>query len=150
MTKFFYKNKFNRIICLVMTVTFLSSFPAGALALCLDSAEEESHLVGQNLNLVDCHTSVEAKLRLSSEHYSASTEKKSNDCVDVSLTNANTLNFPTKLFLPTSAKIIITFQRPYSNIGLQEHNPPKSSSALSPPSISTTFYKSHRTAILLI
>lgn len=150
MTKFFYKNKFNRIICLLLTVTFLSSFPAGAtaFALCLD--EDESHLVDPNINLFDCHSSVEANLLLSNEHCFALTEKENSDCVDVSLTNANILNRPSKLFLPTSAKIILTFQLPYSHIGLQEQNPPNSSSALSPRSISSTLLKSHRTAILLI
>lgn len=150
MNKIFCKNSFNRAVCLVLTLFFLTSFPAGAaaLALCLD--EEENHIVDQKPNLADCHSSVEADLFLSDEHCSALTEKKNNDCVDVSLTNANALNRPSKLFLPVYAKVILTFVLPDSRIGLQQQNTGNNSSTFPPLLITSTFLETHRTVVLLI
>ena len=84
MTNFFSKNTFNRVVCQVLTLVFLSSFPAGASAkaLCLD--EEENHLVDQYLYLVGCHASAETYLPFSDEHCSARAEKENKDCFDVS------------------------------------------------------------------
>ena len=119
MNKIFNKKSFNGAVYLVLSVFFLTCFPAGALALCLD--EEENHLFDQNLNLVDCHSSVEADLILSDEHCSALTERENKDCLDVSLANANSLNLPSKVFLPDFTKVIFTFLLQSAVLWLHPH-----------------------------
>ena len=144
------KNSFHRVICLLMIAFLLSSFPAGssALALCLD--EEENHLVDQNLYLVDSHSSEEANLLFSDEHCSVLAKQENNDCVDVSLTNANTLNLPTKLFLPVSAKVILSYELPDNLTVFQQHLAGNTSSALTHPLLTASLLKAHRTVVLLI
>jgi hypothetical protein len=148
MNKIFNKKSFNGAVYLVLSVFFLTCFPAGALALCLD--EEENHLFDQNLNLVDCHSSVEADLILSDEHCSALTERENKDCLDVSLANANSLNLPSKVFLPDFTKVIFTFLLPDNLISLQQQVAGNNSSALSQPLFTSSLLKTHRTVILLI
>ena len=150
MTNFFSKNTFNRVICQVLTVVFLSSFPTGASAkaLCLD--EEENHLVDQNLYLVDCHASAETYLPLSDEHCSARAEKENNDCTDVSLTNANILNRPAKIILPVSAKVTLSYTLPGGPVNYQQQVAEYNSSALSQPLFILPPINAHRTVVLLI
>ena len=148
MNKIFNKNSFNRAVCLVLTVIFLTYFPADALALCLD--EEENHLVAQNSKLANYHSPVQAELILSEEHCSALTEKENQDCLDISLSNANAFNLPSKVFLPVYSKVLLTFVLPGCQIELQQQVAGQSASALSPPSIISSLLKTHRTVILLI
>ena len=150
MINFFSKNTFNRVICQLLTVVFLSSFPTGASAkaLCLD--EEENHLVDQNLYLVGCHASAETYLPLSDEHCSARAEKENNDCTDVSLTNAHILNRPSKVILPVSAKVILSCASPHSQLRFQNQVAGYGSSALSQPLFTSPHINAHRTVVLLI
>jgi len=96
MQKTFCSNLINRTVCLLLVAVFLSTYPTGmtALALCLD--ETENHVIGPNLYLADCHSSLQVDQIISDEHYSALVERENNKCTDVSLTNANTLNRPSK------------------------------------------------------
>jgi len=150
MNKIFYKNIFNRMIRLFLTAVFLSSFPTGAtaLALCLD--EDKNHIVNQNFYLADCHSSADAYLLLSDEHCSALAEKENNDCVDVSLTNANTLNLPSKVTLPGFAGIILSYTLPSRLIEFQQQVAGNNSSALSQHLFTLPHTNSHRTVVLLI
>jgi len=150
MIKNFSKNIFNRVICLFLTTVFLSSFSTGAtaLALCLD--EDENHIVDQNFYLANCHSSVDADLLLSDEHSSALAEKENNDCVDVSLTNANALNVPSKVTLPGFAKTILSYTLPSRLIGFQQQVAGNNSSALSQHLFTLPQANSHRTVVLLI
>ena len=120
MLKIFYNKLINRTVCLILVGVFLSTFPTGAtaLALCLD--ENENHIVEQNFYLADCHSSEGAGLFLSDEYCSALAEKENNDCVDVSLTNENTLNRPSRVMLPGFAKTIISYMLPSRLIGFQQ------------------------------
>lgn len=76
MLKFFSHISPCRLICLLLTVIFMSSFPRGAtaLTLCLDG--DNNHLVDQHFYFADCHYSVEAGLLLSNKHITAPAEKK--------------------------------------------------------------------------
>ena len=150
MIKIFSKNIFGRVICLFLTAVFLSSVPAGetALALCLD--EDENHIVDQNFYLADCHSSVDADLLLSDEHCSALAEKENNNCVDVSLTNANTLNLPSKVILPDFAKTILSYTLPNILIGFQQQVAGNKSSVLSQHLFTFAHSNLHRTVVLLI
>jgi hypothetical protein len=133
-----------------LTTVFLLSFPTGAtaLALCLD--EDENHIVGQNFYLADCHSSVDADLLLSDEHCSALAEKEKNDCVDVSLTNANSINLPSKVTLPSFAKTILSYTLPSRLIGFQQQVTGINSSALSQHLFTLPHANLLRTVVLLI
>ncbi len=150
MTKILSKKSFNRLICLFMTAIFLSSFPTGAtaLALCLD--EDENHIVDQNFYLADCHSSVDADLLFSDEHCSALAEKENNDCVDVSLTNANTLNRPSKVILPGFAKTVLSYTLPSMLMSFQQQVAGNNSSAFSQHLFTFPHTNSHRPVVLLI
>ena len=130
-------------------MVFLSSFPTGAsaLALCLDN--EGNHKV-DHLYLADCHSSVEANLLLSSEHCSAFAEKENNNCIDVSLMNANILNRPSKILLPASAKVILSYTLPSRLIGFQQKVTEVNSSALSQLLFTLPHSNLLRTVVLLI
>ena len=145
----FSNNTFKRIISLLLAVVFLSSFSTGgsARALCLD--DEENHLVDQNFYLADCHSSVDADLLLSDEHCSARAEKEKNACVDVSLTNAHTLNRP-KITLPGLARNIFSYTLPGSIIESQQQVSGYSSAALCRHLFCLAHTHSHRTVVLLI
>ncbi|MFC1837572.1 hypothetical protein ACFLYW_02700 [Thermodesulfobacteriota bacterium] len=150
MTNYFYRNTYNRVINLLLVVVFLFSYPTGAtaLALCLD--QDENHIVDQNLYLDNCHSATGTFLPLSEEHCSARAEREDNDCVDVSLSNANILNLPPKTALPANAKDILSYTLPSDLVGLQQQvtgqNPPVSFPYLS----NTLHLKVHRTTVLLI
>jgi hypothetical protein len=148
MTKIFSKNIFNRVICLFFAAVFLSSLPTGAttLALCLD--EDDNHIVGQNFYLSCCHSSAATGQLLFDQQCSALAEKKNNDCVDVSLTNANTVNLPSKVSLPCFAKTIL-YTLPSKLIGLQQQMAGNNSSALFQYKFILPQTNSHRTVILL-
>ena len=150
MTKIFYKNIFNRVICLFITAFFLSSFPTGAsaLALCLD--EGENHIVGPNSYLANCHTSVDAEQLLFDEQCSALVEKENNDCVDVSLTGANIVNLPSKVTLPGFAKTFLLYTLPSRLIGLQQQVAGNNFSPLFQYQFTLPHTNSHRTVVLLI
>jgi len=150
MLRNFSQNIFNRVISLLLAVVFLSAFPTGAsaLALCLD--EEENHIVDQNLYLDYCHSFAETYLPLSEEHCSALAEKKDNDCVDVSLTNANALNLPSKVFLPVYAKAIFSYALPENLIRFQQQVTGQNSSVLFQYQPNLSHLKAHRTVVLLI
>ncbi len=150
MTKIFSKNICSRVICLFLTAVFLSSFPTGeaALALCLDG--DKNHIVDQNFYLADCHSSVDADLLLSNEHCSALAEKENNNCVDVSLTNANILNLPSKVILPGFARTILSYTLPSRLIGFQRRVAGNNSSAFSQHLFNIAHTNSHRTEVLLI
>ena len=137
------------MICLVLAAIFLSSFPAGttALALCLD--EDENHIVDQNFYLADCHSSVDADLLLSDEHCAALAEKENNNCVDVSLTNASTLNRPSKIILPGFTKTILSYALPNNLLGFQQQLAKYRSTALSQYLITLPHINADRTVILL-
>ena len=150
MTEIFHKNSLSRIVSLLLTAAFLFSYPTGAtaLALCLD--EDENHIVEQNIYLDNCHSLSRTYLPLSEEHCAARTERENNDCVDVSLTNANILNLPSKIALSAIAKDILSYTLPSNLVGLQQqvagHNLPVSLQY--PPD--SLHLKVHRTTVLLI
>ncbi len=150
MLRIFYNNLINRTVCLLLVAVFLSTFPTGATALayCLD--EEENHLVGQNFSLANCHSSVEKELLLSDEHRSALAEKENNDCTDVSLANANILNRPSKIILPASAKVILSYAIPPSQLRFQQQVAEYSSAAFFQPLFSLPHINAHRTVVILI
>jgi hypothetical protein len=146
-----HKNIFNRVISLLLTTIFLSSFPAGAadLSLCLD--ESDNHVVNQKqLPLANCHSSAEADLLLSEKHCFALTEKESNNCVDVSLENANAVNRPPEITLPVFTKVIPSYALPNSQIGFQQQLTGSSSSNLSQHLSTLPHINAQRTVILLI
>jgi len=70
--------------------------------------------------------------------------------LDVSLANANSLNLPSKVFLPDFTKVIFTFLLPDNLISLQQQVAGNNSSALSQPLFTSSLLKTHRTVILLI
>jgi hypothetical protein len=149
MTRIFPENIFNRVICLFLTAVFLSSFPTGATALALCMDEDENHIV-QNFYLADCHSSVDANLLLSDEHCSALAEKENNDCVDVSLTNANTLNRPSKVILPGFAKTVLSYTLPSMLMSFQQQVAGNNISALSQHLFTFPYTNLHRPVVLLI
>lgn len=150
MIKNFYNYLINHSVRLLLTVVFLSSFPTGAsaLSLCLDN--EGNHIVDQNLYLADCHSSVEANLLLSGEHCSAFAEKENNNCIDVSLMNANILNRPSKILLPAPAKVILSYTLPSRLIEFQQKVTEVNSSALSQLLFTLPHSNLLRTVVLLI
>ena len=150
MAKICSKYIFNRAVCLFLATVFMSTYPTGAtaLALCLD--EDENHIVGQNFYPANCHSSVEADRLLFDEHCSALAKKENNDCVDVSLTNANTLNLPSKITVPGFAKTILSYTLPSRLIGFQLRIVGNNSSALSQHQFTLPRTNSHRTVVLLI
>jgi len=133
-----------------LTAVLLFSYPTGAaaLALCLD--QEENHIVDQNRYLDNCHSFADTYLPLSEEHCAARTERENNDCVDVSLTNANILNRPSKIALSAIAKDILYYTLPINLEGymlqIAGQNPPVSFQY--PPN--SLHLKVHRTTVLLI
>lgn len=145
-----YKNSFSRVVSLLLTAVFLLSYPTGsaALALCLD--QEENHVVEQNLYLDKCHSFSRTYLPLSDEHCSALAEQENNDCIDVSLSNSDTLNLPSKIVLAPVANTLLSYTLPANFIGTQEQVTGRNSfiSLLQPP---TSFHlNSLRTIVLLI
>lgn len=151
MIKIFSNKLFSRVTCLVLAAIFLSSFSGSAtdLALCLD--EEENHVVDQEyLHLADCHSSVEAERPLFYEHCFTLAGEESKDCVDISLTNANAANLPSKIILPVSAKDIFSCMLPDSQIGSQQQVVGYTSSVLSRLLFPSSFLNAHRTVVLLI
>jgi hypothetical protein len=119
-----------------------------ALAYCLD--EEENHLVGQNLYLAACHSSVEVDVIFSDEYCSALTEKENRNCTDVSLTNANILNRPSKIILPVSAKVLLSYSITHNQQKLQLQVAGNNSSALSQHLFTLPSINAHRTVVLLV
>jgi len=150
MSNIFSKNRFNRLISLLLTVFFFFSIPTGASAkaLCLD--EEESHIVDQNLILAGCHSSVERYQPLSAAHCSALAEKENNDCVDVSLTDINTVNLPSKIALPAIAKTKFSYTMPSKLIRFHQQVVGHTSSTLFQYQTILSHLNSHRTVILLM
>ena len=150
MLNIFLNNLINRTGCLLLVTVFLSTFPTSstALAFCLD--EQEIHIVSQNLYLADCHSAVEVGLILSDEHFSALVEKGKNDCTDVSLTNANILNRPSKITLPVSAKVTLSYTLPGGLVNYQQQVAEYNSSAFSQPLFILPHINAHRTVVLLI
>jgi hypothetical protein len=149
MTEILSKKSFNRLICLMLAVVFLSSFPAGttALALCLD--KDENHIIDQNFYLADCHSPVDTDMLLSDEHCSALAEKENNDCVDVSLSNQNAFNRPSAITLPAFAKIVLSYALPDNQPGSQQQLAKHHSSALSQHLSTLPHINAQRTVILL-
>jgi|GEM_PF-1379717 len=150
MLNFFYYNLINRTFCLLLVAVFLSTFPTSmtALAYCLD--EKENHLVGQNLYLAACHSSVEVDVIFSDEHCSALTKKENRNCTDVSLTNANILNRPSKIILPVSAKVLLSYTIPHNHQKLQQQVAGNETSALSQHLFTLPSINAHRTVVLLV
>ena len=150
MLNIFLKNLINRTCCLLLVIVFLSTFSTGspALAFCLD--EQESHVAGQNLYLVNCHSVVEAGLIPSDEYFSAHVEKGKNECTDVSLTNANILNRPTKITLPVPAQVTLSYMLPGGPVNYQQQVAQYNSSAFSQPIFTLPPINVHLTVVLLI
>ena len=150
MLKVFYNNIINRTVCFMLSAIFLCSFPSGAAAsaICLD--QEKSHIVEQKFYLDDCHSSVETYLPLSEEHCSALADKENNECVDVSLANADILNLPSKVILPAFSKNILSYVLPNRIIGFQQQVVEHGSSALSRFWDTSSHLNTHRTIVLLI
>jgi len=150
MLKIFSYNVINRAVCLLLVAIFLSTFPTGttALALCLDG--QESHVVGTNLYLADCHSASETGRTISNDHFSALSKRSNNDCTDVSLENANALNRSSRITLPSSPKVILFYSLPGRFFNMQKHN----AAARSSESFRTLFVSpllhSHRSVVLLI
>jgi hypothetical protein len=134
---------------LLLTV-FLSTIPTGSssLAFCLD--EQESHIVGQNLYLLDCHSTDEASRIISDEHFSALTDKREKDCIDVSLTNAHILNRPSRIKLPVSSKVVHFYALPNGIVGYQQHIVDNSLVVFSQPLFTQPQINAPRTVVLLI
>ena len=150
MNEFFFKNRLKRLICLILTTVFLTTFPTGAsaLALCLD--EGENHLIGRSLSLADCHSSGGVNVILSEEHCSALAERESRDCTDISLTSANILNRPSKIILPSSGTIFLSYAIPSGRTGFLQHTAVNGLSSIS--LALSTLPRAHalRTVVLLI
>jgi hypothetical protein len=89
-------------------------------------------------------------LLFSEEHGSALAEKEKNDCVDVSLTNANSINVPSKVKLPGFAKTILSYTLLSRLTGYQQHVTGINSSALSQHLFTLSHANSRRTVVLLI
>ena len=150
MLNVFLKNFVNRTVCLLIIAVFLSTFTTGmtALAFCLD--QQESHVVGKNFYLADCHSTSEVDLIISDEHFSILAKENKNDCTDVSLTNAHILNRPSKRISPVSAKVILSYTLPGGLVSFQQQVAGYSSSALSHPLFILPHMNAHRTTVLLI
>jgi hypothetical protein len=150
MLKFINNNFCNHTICLLLAVVFLSSFPTGAaaLALCLD--QEENHIVDQDFYLDDCHSSIGTYLPLSDEHCDARTERENNNCVDISLTNANTINIPSKVLLPAFSKNILSYVVPNRIIRFEQQAGGQSSSVFSQYLPTSSHLNQQRTIVLLV
>ena len=151
MIKISNKSIFNRVICLLLTAVFLSSFPAGtkALALCLD--EGENHVVDQgHLYLADCHSSVDAGQPLFYEYRSTIAGPANNNCVDISLSNPSAVNRPPEIILPVFSKVILSYTLPYNQIESQHQIAGYSSSTLAQPQFPSSFINAQRTVVLLI
>lgn len=146
----FFKNIINRLFCLLLLAVFLSTFLTGSarLAFCLD--EQESHVVGKNFYLVDCHSSDEADRIRGEEHFSALVEKRENDCTDVSLANINKLNRSTRRTLPISAKVVFSYMLPSVIACYQQKVANYSLSVLSRPLFILPHINVSRTVVLLI
>lgn len=141
-------NLFKRNVCLLLVVVFLSTLPTGstAMAFCLD--DQESHLVEKNFHLVDCHSASGPGWFFSDGHFSALAQKEQNDCTDISLTNANILNRPSRTTLPISAKVELSHLFP-GGIYPQKITG-HSLSSPSQPIFTLTHINIHRTVVLLI
>ena len=150
MLKIFYNKLINRTVCLMLVGVFLSSFPTGATALVLCLDDDENHIVDQNFYLADCHSSAGAGLFLADGYCSALAEKENNNCVDVSLTNTNTLNRPSRIMLPGFAKTINSYTLPSRLIGFQQQVAEKNTSALIQHLFTLPQANPLRTIVLLI
>ena len=150
MLNIFLNNLINRTVCLLLVTVFLSTFSTGsaALAFCLD--EQESHVVGYKLYLVNSHSAVEVGLTASDEHFSAHVEKGKNECTDVFLTNANILNRPTKITLPVPTKVTLSYTFPGGPVNYQQQFTEYNSSAFSQPLFILSPINVHLTVVLLI
>ena len=150
MLKILSDNLVNPTVCLLLVAVFLTTFPAGkkALAFCLE--EQENHIVGQNFYLADCHTALDTPLTLLDEHCSVLFEEKNNDCIDVSLSNGIILNRPSKIVLPVSSNVTISYTLPNGLVSLHQQVTSYRSSALSQPLFVLPHIDAHRTVVLLI
>jgi hypothetical protein len=151
MTKIFSKKSFNRVICLVLAAVFLSSFPAGAtaLALCLDM--DKIHVADQKYLLTpDCHSSNDTHNLINNQPNATLISREANDCVDVSLSNRNALRRPSEITLPVFDKVILSYDLPNSQLGLQQQLAGYSSSALSQHLFTLPHINARRTVVLQI
>jgi len=132
-----------------LVTAFLSSFPTAttSLAFCLD--EQENHVVGQNLYLVNCHSTDETA-RLLDENFSVLAEKRKNDCTDVSLSSVNILNRPPRRSLPISAKVVLSLGSLSERVNYKQQVAEFSLSALFQPLFILPCINAHRTVVLLI
>lgn len=150
MRNIYLKSFINRTVCLLLAAVFLSTFPTGAtaLAFCLDG--QESHVVGTNLYLADCHSASEIGRIISNEHFSALTRRSNNDCTDVSLTNANVLNRSSRITLPASPQVILFYSLPSRLFNVQKQNAVAGSSEFSRPLFVLPHLTTLRSVVLLV
>ena len=144
------KNFITRTVCLLLAAVFLSTLPKGmtALAFCLD--RQQSHVVGTNLYLTDCHSASETGRIISNEHFSALTRKSNNDCTDISLANANVLNRSSRITLPTSPQVVLFYSLPSRFFNVQKQDAAASSSEFFRTLFVSPHLNSHRSIVLLV
>lgn len=133
----------------MLVTVFLLTFPTGttSLAFCLD--EQESHVVGQNFYLVNCHSTDETA-RIFHKNFSVLAEKKKSDCTDIFLSNANILNRPPRRSLPISVKVVPSLG-PLSEIVTYKNQIAEFSlSALSQPLFVLPYTNAYQKIVLLI
>ena len=150
MLKIFNSDIFNRTICLLLALIFLSTFPAGktSLAFCLD--DQESHLVGQKFYLADCHSLNQANRIISDEQISVHAGNSEKDCTDVSLINANIINRPSQTRLPIASKVFHSYTLPNGLIRTQQKVEGFNSTALYQPLFIPPNITDRNTVVLLI
>lgn len=150
MIKIFAQNKLNWSIRLFLTAIFLSSFTTGttASALCLD--DNEKHIVNQHFYLADCHFSVGPDRFFNDECSATLKEKRSKDCVDVSLANASAFHLPAPIMVPGFAKNIFSYMLPPGPKGVQRQVAASYSPLLSLHPYSLPPANLLRTVVLLI
>ena len=149
MLNIFLKSIIKRKVSLLLITVFLSSFPTGttSLAFCLD--EQENHVVGQNLYLVNCHSTDETA-RFFDENFSVLAEKRKNDCTDGSLSSVNIFNRPPRRSLPISAEVVLSFGPLSERVNYKQQVAEFSLSALSQLLFILPYINAHRTVVLLI
>ena len=150
MTEILPKKSFKRLICLVLATVFLSSFPAGTsgLALCLDM--DEIHVIDQQyLSVADCHSSNDNNSKVTQPNSSLA-GREANACLDISVSNKHALRRPSEITLPNTAKFVLSYTLPDSQLESQQQLTAYGSSTLTQPLIIPLHISARRTVILLI
>ncbi len=151
MNNIFSNMSFCRVVSLVLTAVFLSSFPAGAtsLAICVDS--EENHIINQeHLRLDDCHPALETVQPSIIESHSVLKSQDNDDCVDILLSNSNLLIRSSERKITEFTKLIFPVVLFDNNFGFQDNLKGQKSSLPIQPQFPSPSIIAQRTVVLLI